>query len=483
MDDGHLAGRSDLAGDEELLLTSLRIFTAWSDEPWINEGAAVRVSLVCFGMDKGQTRLDGQPVAIIHADLTAGVLNETALDMTQASKLPENVGVSFQGPVLVGAFDVSIEHARPWLTMPNPNGLSNSEVLRPLTNGKDITSRTRGLWVIDFGMMAEAEACLYEQPFEYVRQYVKPLRDNNPRINRREKWWIHGETGVGWRRAIEGLSRYIATTRVAKHRTFIWVETICWPSDAVVGIARADDATFGILHSRFHELWSLRLCTWLGKGNDPRYTPTTTFETFPFPAGLTPADTRPVGAQPCFDPAQHGSGRRLAVSGVERAEAPPAGPSAPPSTPLTGLRTGLSPGVALRHRSGQAEGARLPQLPVLADLSRLSHAKAIAQAAFDLNRLREAWLNPPVWVDWVITPEEEHAGFPRRPVAKPGHEANLKQRTLTNLYNIRPAWLAMAHEKLDQAVASAYGWDDYTPDMADEDILRRLLALNRERNP
>ena len=46
--------------------------------------------------------------------------------------------------------------------------------------------------------------------------------------------------------------------------------------------------TFGILHSRFHELWSLRLCTWLGKGNDPRYTPSTTFETFPFPAGLTP---------------------------------------------------------------------------------------------------------------------------------------------------------------------------------------------------
>jgi len=83
----------------------------------------------------------------------------------------------------------------------------------------------------------------------------------------------------------------------------------------------------------------------------------------------------------------------------------------------------------------------------------------------------------------VITPEEEHAGFPRRPVAKPGHEADLKQRTLTNLYNTRPAWLAMAHETLDQAVAAAYGWDDYTPAMPDEDILRRLLALNRERSP
>jgi hypothetical protein len=67
-------------------------------------------------------------------------------------------------------------------------------------------------------------------------------------------------------------------------------------------------------------------------------------------------------------------------------------------------------------------------------------------------------------------------------VAKPGHEADLKQRTLTNLYNARPAWLAMAHERLDQAVAAAYGWGNYSPAMADEEILRRLLALNLERN-
>jgi hypothetical protein len=66
-------------------------------------------------------------------------------------------------------------------------------------------------------------------------------------------------------------------------------------------------------------------------------------------------------------------------------------------------------------------------------------------------------------------------------LAKPGHEADLKQRTLTNLYNARPAWLAMAHEALDRTVAAGYGWDDYTPAMPDEEILRRLLALNHER--
>ena len=109
-------------------------------------------------------------------------------------------------------------------------------------------------------------------------------------------------------------------------------------------------------------------------------------------------------------------------------------------------------------------------------------AEKIAAAAEKLNNLREAWLNPPEWVEWVITPEEEKAGFPRRPVAKPGHEADVKKRTLTNLYNARPAWLDLAHKELDAAVAEAYGWADYTPDMPDEEILRRLLALNLERS-
>jgi hypothetical protein len=178
-------------------------------------------------------------------------------------------------------------------------------------------------------------------------------------------------------------------------------------------IARSDDTTFGILHSRFHELWSLRLGTSLE--DRPRYTPTTTFETFPFPAGLTPRDTAPSR---------------------------PGVPVAPPCM------------------AGEIVAAN------------------IAAAARRLNELRETWLNPPEWVDWVITPEEEKAGFPKRPVAKPGHEADLKKRTLTNLYNARPAWLDLAHKALDAAVAAAYGWADYTPEMPDDEILRRLLALN-----
>ncbi|MDR3159071.1 MAG: hypothetical protein LBU11_08715 [Zoogloeaceae bacterium] len=106
-------------------------------------------------------------------------------------------------------------------------------------------------------------------------------------------------------------------------------------------------------------------------------------------------------------------------------------------------------------------------------------AEAIAAAAVKLDDLRKNWLNPPEWVDWVRTEEEAAAGFPQRPVARPGHERELGSRTLTNLYNQRPAWLVLAHQELDAAV---YGWTDYTPETPDTEILKRLLRRNLERS-
>lgn len=85
------------------------------------------------------------------------------------------------------------------------------------------------------------------------------------------------------REAINPLPRFICTPTVAKHRVFIWVLHPTTPDHQLIVFARDDDYFFGVLHSRAHEVWSLRMGTWLGKGNDPRYTPTTTFETFPLP--------------------------------------------------------------------------------------------------------------------------------------------------------------------------------------------------------
>jgi len=90
-----------------------------------------------------------------------------------------------------------------------------------------------------------------------------------------------------------------------------------------------------------------------------------------------------------------------------------------------------------------------------------------AEAARNLNQLRENWLNPPEWVERV---PEVVEGYPDRIIPKPEHEKELKKRTLTNLYNQRPAWLDKTHRKLDEAVAAAYGWE--------ADILERLERQN-----
>ncbi|MBI3275712.1 MAG: class I SAM-dependent DNA methyltransferase, partial [Methylocystis sp.] len=308
------------------------ISEAWSDEPWIVEGAAVRVSLVCFSLSpsphaeeaakqpsrstravEGATssfetppaaapqdevvwnagkRLDGAAVETINADLTGH-----GFDITQANQLAENEGVSFMGDTKGGAFDIPGEIARAWLNEPlNPNGRPNSDVLRPWVNGLDVTRRPRDMWVIDFGWeMSEREAAMYEAPFAHVIEHVKPERDKNRRDAYKKNWWRHVEPRPAMWAAINTLSvghgrtcsghprqaaahagvdardkrghdggesaRYIVTARVAKHRIFTWLETSVEPDSATIAIARDDDVTFGVLHSRFHEAWALRLRT------------------------------------------------------------------------------------------------------------------------------------------------------------------------------------------------------------------------------
>lgn len=382
-----------------------RIFEAWSDEPWINEGAAVRVSLVCFGHAGQPPVLDGRPVSEIYADLNAHELGSDEWDLTRSKPLTTNRNVSFQGTSKKASFDVPGELARSWLSQPNPNGKSNADVVRPWSNGRMLSGRASDTWIIDFGLdISEKEASLYEAPFKYALDHVKPERDMNNREAYRKYWWRHAEPRPALRRAIKPLSRYIATIAHSKHRFFVWLPASTCPDQALILVARDDDTIFGVLHSRFHELWALRMGTSLE--DRPRYTPTTTFETFPFPEGLTP-------------------------------------------------------NIAAEDFEGDPR------------------AKAIAAAASALVEARDRWLNPIEWVDWVSSPEEDLANFPARPVAKPGREADLNRRALTNLYNARPTWLVNLHRDLDVAVAAGFGWE--WP-LSDDEILRRLFDLNQVRS-
>ena len=108
-----------------------------------------------------------------------------------------------------------------------------------------------------------------------------------------------------------------------------------------------------------------------------------------------------------------------------------------------------------------------------ADRAADPRAVAIADAARRLVELRDRWLIPSEWVEWL---DEPVPGYPKRPAARDAAAArDLNTRTLTNLYNARPQWLADAHATLDAAVAAAYGWDT---GIRDDDALSRLLAMN-----
>ena len=263
------------------------IFDAWSDEPWVVDGAAVRVSLICFAAKDAAPplRLDGKDAARINADLTSGTV-----DLTTVKRLTESRNTAFVGDQKSGPFDIPGDLAREWLRLPaNPNGRPNADVLKPWMNGMDVTRRPADKWIVDFGdRMSEADAALYEEPFRYARETVWPMRQKSRVKGIQDFWWRHWCPRPAMWKALDGLSRYIATPTVSKYRLFVWLDVRICPDHQLIAIARDDDTTFGILHSRFHEAWSLRLGTWLGKGNDPRYTPTTTFETFPFPDGLSP---------------------------------------------------------------------------------------------------------------------------------------------------------------------------------------------------
>ena len=344
------------------------IFTAISDQNWVLDGATVHTSIICFDDGSETTReLDGISVDSINSDLTFGA------DLTKAKPLAENADISFMGDIKVGPFEISSEEANHILGQPNPHGKPNSDVIKRWMIGRDINQRSRNMWIIDFGTkMPEAEAALYEAPFEFVVKKVKPGREKNRDSRFRNYWWLHGRPRIEMRQALSGLQRYIGTCMVSRHRMFSYIDGAVLPDATIIVFAREDDYFFGVLQSGIHSAWSLAAGSQLREAQSGiRYTPTTCFETFPFPE---PTDEQ---------------------------------------------------------------------------------REAIAEAARELNELRETWLNPP--------------GL---------GESELKKRTLTNLYNSRPTWLENLHKKLDAAVAAAYGWPE---DLGEQEILEKLLALNLER--
>jgi type II restriction/modification system DNA methylase subunit YeeA len=385
------------------------IFFAESDREWILDGANVHVSMIGFDDGNQQERLlDGKAVAAINPDLT------TTVDVTEALTLAENHGICFMGPSPKAPFDISEAQALVFLAASgNVHAKPNSDAIRRVHSGVDLTKSDRRVWTIDFGFMEREQAAPYELPFEYVHTNVLPIRQER-RDDYRGKWWQYARPRVELREALATIQRFIATPEVAKHRIFVWrgQEFLC--NQQTLVFARSDDYFFGVLHSRIHEVWARAQGTQLRERESGfRYTPTTCFETFPLP-------------KPSPD-----------------------------------------------------------------------QEKTVADAAKELDALRNNWLNPADWMKeeilefpgsvngpwarYVVNPNDKGIGTVRYHRLVPKDEANAKllaKRTLTNLYNARPDWLKLAHQKLDEAVFAAYGW---SPSLTDEEIREKLLALNLQR--
>ena len=395
------------------------IFQAWSDRAWILDGAAVRVAIVCF--DKGHESgyiLNGKSVSQINADLTSGV------DLTQAQTLAENQNICFIGTQKSGPFDIEQSLADKMLNLPNKSGVPNSDVIVPWVNGLDIVRRPRNMYIIDFPAdLSEVQAQAYDEPFQYVNKHVKPKRtakhfDGYP-------FWVHWNPRPALRQAISDKNRYIASARNAKHRLFIWLESITNSDSQVVVFARDDDYFLGLLHSRIHEVWTLSTCTWLGKGNDPRYTPRATFETFPFPW--------PPGQEPGEDDphvAAIAQSARALVQWRDNWLNPP--------------RKGMYAGL----------GAAYDKLVKNRTLTNLYNG---------LVYYRE-------------TVRAGHVGAGLRPA--PTGAPKLFDRAEFDKVTRKSVTPDDIHAALDTAVLDAYGWPH---NLTDEQILERLLALNLER--
>lgn len=392
-----------------------RIYDAWSEQPWVVDGVNVDVSIICFGNTDVSARLDGNEVDHINPDLTSGV------DIRSAKALVSCRNVAFLGIQKSGPFDANGFLARKWLQDPiNVNKRPNSDIIFPYWNGDDVVGRNRDKWIVYFWPQQNEEISrCYEGPFNFLlnsqygdddertlREARLEARDDHARIH----WWKAYWPRYDSIEKIRKMDRYLVTNETSQYRVFVWLSFPTLPDKNLIGFLRDDDCFFGILHSHLHREWSLRM------GSDlqdrPRYTSTTTFDTFPFPEGLTP------------------------------------------DLPA----------------SAYADDPR---------------AIRIAACARELDDKRRAWLNPPDLVDIVpeivptAAPGEAPVKYPDRILPKSeAAAAKLKTRTLTNLYNERPAWLAALHDELDRAVAAAYGWPE---DISTDEALKRLLALNLER--
>lgn len=292
----HTYNRRAIASHLTAKADPLMLAFAVPDHPWVDDAgsADVRIAMTVGTKGEGEGLLmtveeessaqgdeDAviafkQATGVIHSDLTMGV------DTTSAVPLRSNEDLCAVGYKTIGSgFQIDLDTARQ-LGLGKRDGLG--EHIRPYINGRDLASRRRGMYVIDFYGLEEAEVrTRYPEAYQHLLLRVKPERDQNRNPVFRRHWWVIGHPRPVMRRFTFGLQRYIVTPETSKHRFFTFLPRVDAPDSTLVTVGLEDPYHLGVLSSHAHEVWALATGGRLGVGNDPRYNKTRCFEAFPFP--------------------------------------------------------------------------------------------------------------------------------------------------------------------------------------------------------
>lgn len=273
------------------------------NHPWVDEkdGAAVRIAMTVAAKGKAEGRLlsvtdeSAAPERVAFSEAVGAISSDlrTGADVSSAVPLKANEKLGSRGVQLMGdGFIVTPEQAEQLGARGSPSRIRSgqgmvADVIFDYRNGRDLASRPRGVKVIDLYGLNEAQLRDgYPAVYQHVATTVKPHRDQNNRASYRDNWWLFGEARSEIRKALAGVTRYIATIETAKHRVFQFLPMSILPDNMLVCMALDDAYHLGVLSSRFHVPWAIASGGRLGMGDDPRYSKTRCFDPFPFPADV-----------------------------------------------------------------------------------------------------------------------------------------------------------------------------------------------------
>jgi hypothetical protein len=278
----------------------IRLIFAVPDHPWADGGAAVRIAMTAAELndtkkpvriaqlgtviaeDEGETPEEVAEHVEVRSLSVGRIFSnlQASADLSSTINLCANQNLCSRGFELGGrGFIVNPELASEWIK----HNLSLKKHVKPYIGGRQLVTKWDKQYVIDFYGLSENEAAELAEPFQYLRDRVKPTRAVNQEKARQEKWWLFRRSGSLLRPALEGLQRFIVTVHTAKHRVFTFLDSKIVPDATLVVVALEDAYFLGILSSQIHICWALAAGGRLGVGNDPRYNQTRCFDPCPFP--------------------------------------------------------------------------------------------------------------------------------------------------------------------------------------------------------